>query len=1155
MPKQKNRFILDDFIGVRLWKRKVQTSLSISAKVKPSPVAMLKKSHYNFRNPVCGIWCKDLFVLNLKCDILKPNYMIHLKDLNLPKISIFFLLLFFLGSFQQVAAQKEKKVVFQAFWWDYWNSNYPNSWANYLTELAPRLKAMGVDAVWIPPSYKNASTSSVGYSPFDHYDLGDKYQKGWDGTALQNTTRVGTKDELLRMIAVMHANGIEVIQDIVLNHVDGAGSGSTGAGGQDTEAIYSMQTASGYKNFRYVSYATPVVDGTACDYAARTGRWEKNYHNFHPHAGHNSTTGDWEASFWGPDLCYGYDNSGTGNGYGQSSNICSGCGTTCYNPTQVSMEMRDGGRDWMMWFKKQTGVDGYRFDAVKHFPHFVAEDYLYNTQVNVGWANGGDEMFAVGEWVGGKAELDQYTSDVNWRAGTFDFGLRAFDGSGGLEGMVTGLGGFDLGALPGAQQNNRFIDISGIRIHRTVPFVNNHDTFRPTVDADGNITGWNAGSELSTHIDPKEPRLAAAYAIAVSMDGNPQIFFEDLFNINNTSARWSHDPKSPTTLPQHSDIEKIMKAHGAFGFKNGDYKVRSSEASHWNVLTSSNNDDDHIIFERSGQAIIAATDAWSTSSNYQESWIDTDFAPGTVLVDYSGGITTTSTVQGDGRVNIKTRDVGYPTYAYAATYTDPGAHYHGYSIWAPQGLSFSYAPPRDTETTQEWEMANDLGDSHCESLGYGGALPDNSCHYRIAGKIFAEAGKNITYELIPSDASKDLTLGLYDLNGLNLSEVSGAGTLSGSFTATATGWYTLKVRNTSDTHAGQVVYVKATYTAPATITDVTLYPVETNVSFWTGNGGDSGLANCRNWEEGKIPAEGETIVIPNCIDSLPNIPPCSNYNIVDEAGNPYTGDLGGTGICLDAKVFLQGPYAGPLMSDDLRAGGYLPLTEPYSGLGFARVGGGGETTTAAILAVTGSDAIIDWVLVELRDAATPATVLANQAALLQADGDIVSALDGVSPVTFGIMNSGNYYISVQHRNHLGVCTGSSLALGRTSNSVVDFTMMVDGNSYGTHSQKVVGGVQTMWAGDGNRDGKVKYAGTGNDPNTTLTDVLLFPTNTAFQYNYDFAFGYYQGDFDMNGKVKYAGAGNDPNMVLINVLTYPTNGSFQYNFDFVLEQLP
>jgi hypothetical protein len=73
------------------------------------------------------------------------------------------------------------------------------------------------------PKNKNA-TNDVGYSPFDPYDLGDKYQK--DATR----TRFGTKDEFLRMVSVLHANGIEVVQDVVLNHTDGAGTATGEAG-------------------------------------------------------------------------------------------------------------------------------------------------------------------------------------------------------------------------------------------------------------------------------------------------------------------------------------------------------------------------------------------------------------------------------------------------------------------------------------------------------------------------------------------------------------------------------------------------------------------------------------------------------------------------------------------------------------------------------------------------------------------------------------------------------------------------------------------------------------------------------------------------------------------------------------------------------------
>jgi alpha-amylase len=128
---------------------------------------------------------------------------------------IILMVLVFNGSFLGTAQENNPKrqLVLQGFWWDYWNTDFPNDWANYLTELAPRLKQLGIDAVWIPPSVKNTGTNSVGYSPFDNYDLGDKYQKN------STNTRIGDKDELLRMVAVMKANGIDVIQDVVLNPV------------------------------------------------------------------------------------------------------------------------------------------------------------------------------------------------------------------------------------------------------------------------------------------------------------------------------------------------------------------------------------------------------------------------------------------------------------------------------------------------------------------------------------------------------------------------------------------------------------------------------------------------------------------------------------------------------------------------------------------------------------------------------------------------------------------------------------------------------------------------------------------------------------------------------------------------------------------------
>jgi alpha-amylase len=271
--------------------------------------------------------------------------------------------LFWVGGFSLEAA--DGKVVLQGFWWDYWNNNYANNWSTYLADLAPRLREMGIDAVWIPPTVKNKNaTGSVGYSPYDHYDLGDKFQGGSTGT------RVGTKDNLLRAIAILHANGIEVIQDVVLNHMDGAGS-DTGAGGQDPAA-----PANQWKNFRYVCYATPGISQDAANYGARRGRFPKNWQNFHPNPDHNTEGDDITAGFFGPDICY----------YSQARGLSS---ISSYNPPQEVNYMRNGMRGWLVWMKAQTGVDGFRFDAVKHFETWAMQDFAWNLAYNAGFASGG----------------------------------------------------------------------------------------------------------------------------------------------------------------------------------------------------------------------------------------------------------------------------------------------------------------------------------------------------------------------------------------------------------------------------------------------------------------------------------------------------------------------------------------------------------------------------------------------------------------------------------------------------------------------------------------------------------------------------------------------------------------------------------------------
>lgn len=672
---------------------------------------------------------------------------------------ILLLCTFALFGFRQIAAQvnpTNRQVVLQAYWWDYWNANYPNGWCNYLTELAPRLAALGVDAVWIPPTIKNSGTNSVGYSPFDHYDLGDKFQKN------STKTRMGDKDELLRLVAVLHANGIDVIQDVVLNHVSNAGS-ANGSGGQDPAAMDDGQN-NRYKNFRYVSFKTPASAESAANYLAREGRFSKNWQNFYPNNNNVCCSNDINSPYWGPDISF------ESNGFGNSSNAL-------YNPPQSADYMRTGMRNWLIWYKKQVGFDGLRFDAVKHFPAYVSEDVLWNLQYGAMWASGGPELFAVGEWVGSTAQLDAWADAVQNRAGTFDFNLRFA-----LSAMVNSNGNYDLSQIPSQQQQNR---------QRTVPFVNNHDTFRPQLSAQGNYTGWNSGSELSPHIEPNDGRSSAAHAIAMSVDGAPQLFFEDLFNIGYNGNRFGHAPTDTNALPTDSDIENLLWCHQNLHFKDGAYFVR------WQAP-------DALVIERGAKAIIGITDNWTQWQNL--TGVQTNWPDGTVLIDYSGANSNPTTVYGGGKVNISIPPC------------DGSANLgrRGYCVWAPQGISANYQRPAKN-VVQEWEMNDDLGDRHANSLQQGGKLPNNSLECRVVGRIYAKAGEEVQIEWYPSAPNLALTLAVLDKDCSPIDSASQTGNGVFAFTPTYSGWHTIRLRNATSTQAGQHCWVKAIYQAPTVV--------------------------------------------------------------------------------------------------------------------------------------------------------------------------------------------------------------------------------------------------------------------------------------------------------------------------------------------------
>lgn len=189
-------------------------------------------------------------------------------------------------------------VLLQAFYWDV--PGVPtHSWWTNLTGRVAELANAGFTMAWLPPPHKGASGRfSVGYDPFDHYDLGEYFQR--DTTP----TRYGTKAQLTNLIAVLHSVGIQPLCDIVLNHM----AGGSGAGNK--------------------TYTYPH------------GKFQKTAVDFHPSAeGHNH------------ELFPYHNNWGFGNPDHNPVDVAF-----------MSPNMRHGLKEWGSWLVTNITFSGFRFD-------------------------------------------------------------------------------------------------------------------------------------------------------------------------------------------------------------------------------------------------------------------------------------------------------------------------------------------------------------------------------------------------------------------------------------------------------------------------------------------------------------------------------------------------------------------------------------------------------------------------------------------------------------------------------------------------------------------------------------------------------------------------------------------------------------------------
>lgn len=267
-----------------------------------------------------------------------------------------------------------------------------------LSEKAADLSAAGFTALWLPPAYKgNAGGMDVGYSVYDMYDLGEFDQKG------SIRTKYGTRGELLEAVAKCKETGLHLYWDLVLNHR---------MGGDETEEFIATPYSNDNRH-EQVGEPRTIKAYTHFTFPGRQGKYsEMEWHWYH------FTAVDWDANQ--PDsedilLFEGKTFDEEVDLEKGSYDYLMGCDVDVKHP-EVQAEVKR----WGEWYVDTVGLDGVRFDAVKHVEAGFFPDWLNHVR-----AYAKRPVFAVGEYWSYEVEaLDHFLQVTGGDVALFDAPLH-----------------------------------------------------------------------------------------------------------------------------------------------------------------------------------------------------------------------------------------------------------------------------------------------------------------------------------------------------------------------------------------------------------------------------------------------------------------------------------------------------------------------------------------------------------------------------------------------------------------------------------------------------------------------------------------------------------------------------------------------------------
>lgn len=296
---------------------------------------------------------------------------------------------------QDFAAMDTNGVIMQFFHW--YNAPDGSLWREFHGQIGA-LKEAGFTAVWLPPAYKgNAGGMDVGYSVYDMYDLGEFDQKG------SVHTKYGTRDELLAAVSAAREQGLQIYWDVVLNHRMGG----------DQEEEFTATPYSNDNRHECVGEPRTIRAHTHFTFPGRAKKYsEMEWHWWH------FTATDYDSN--NPDshdilLFEGKSFDDAVDMEKGSFDYLMGCDVDVKHP-EVQAEIKR----WGEWFLDTVGMEGVRFDAVKHVEAGFFPDWLDHVRQ---YAK--RRIFAVGEYWSYEIEaLHHFISVTNGDVALFDAPLH-----------------------------------------------------------------------------------------------------------------------------------------------------------------------------------------------------------------------------------------------------------------------------------------------------------------------------------------------------------------------------------------------------------------------------------------------------------------------------------------------------------------------------------------------------------------------------------------------------------------------------------------------------------------------------------------------------------------------------------------------------------